>query len=1419
MKTISTLLRLAAATTLAVPLANASDLIITGVVDGPVTGGLPKAIELYAVNDVPDLSIYGVGSANNGGGSDGEELTLAGSAAAGEFLYVASEDTEFANFFGFAPTFTGGAANINGDDAIELFENGAVVDVFGDIDTGGSGETWEYADGWAYRAAGTGPDGTVFTEANWSFSGPDALDGEADNATAATPFPIGSYSPSSSGFTLTILHNNDGESSIFPDTDPALGTGTDEQFGGAATFVSLVDREKDAAANAVMLSSGDNFLPGTVVDAGIAASEPFSPVVDFNANLINEIGYDALAIGNHEFDLGPDFLADFIGATTGVPFLSANLDFSAEPNLQALIDSGRIAKSTILTVGGQQIGVIGAITEGLAGISNQGDVVVGAVEAAIEAEIASLEGAGVNKIILVSHLQSINEELSLIQSISGVDVVIAGGGDEILDSGDTSNLLPADTGNVFDSYPIVQPDENGDDVFVVTSPGSYRYLGRLVIDFDVDGIATVSAAATSELVRNARADGLEQDPDTLANVVQPVETFIADATVVACSEVPLDTSRPNIRTTITNMGAISADSFRQAAINEAGALGLADDHVLALTNGGGIRTDRLYPAGEITDQQIANIFPFGNEVNAITGMTAARLKTVLEHAVARVENVGGQWGHISGFTFSYDPAAPGQTTMETSEGSGVFAVDAPGSRVRDAFLNDRTKIIADGQITPAGASLTFTLVVNNFILGNGDRYPLGTVSGDTYTPFPNVAVTGFGDFDGDGDADYADAANVYLSGLPDVIGDGCADITTAQYAAGAVANRIVASASGDSDGDRIHDAWEQTLIEADPNDAIVGLGDIDQSTDSDNDDISDLAEFNNTQPGSTYVHGAFDESAAEIVSFDPSTNRLFVTNSDTGRIDVIDAANPTALVAVGQIADLGGGGPTHVEVRNGVVAVSVAAPVETDPGTLRLFDSDTLATLATYTVGALPDHLTFSDDASLLASADEGEPNEAYTIDPLGTVSLIDFGAPVSADNAAAGTPTTIDFTGLTAAEIATAESEGLRIFGPGASAAQDLEPEYLAFGANGKLYVMCQENNGVAIIDVATKSLDGIKGLGFKDWSTGPQLDASNRDNGINFSNWPVFGMYQPDGFRAYEVGGQTYLITANEGDARDYDGYSEEVRIKDLTLDPVAFPDAATLQLDENLGRLRTTTANGDDDGDGDFDRLFAYGARSFSIWDASGNLVWDSGDDLEKHIAQVLPANFNANNDDNEIDARSDDKGPEPEAIELGVIDGTIYAFIGVERIGGVFIYDVSDPTAPVFTTYFNDRDFTADPATLAAGPLGPEGLHFIAASESPNGANLLAVANEVSGTTVVYDIDAILAPTPEIANSGFLGDDYIIDVVGGTAGLKVTSSDDLLSPFAKVDGAIEENDDSGQPNRFRIPAAELNPGRDFFRVEAE
>lgn len=320
----------------------------------------------------------------------------------------------------------------------------------------------------------------------------------------------------------------------------------------------------------------------------------------------------------------------------------------------------------------------------------------------------------------------------------------------------------------------------------------------------------------------------------------------------------------------------------------------------------------------------------------------------------------------------------------------------------------------------------------------------------------------------------------------------------------------------------------------------------------------------------------------------------------------------------------------------------------------------------------------------------------------------------------------------------------GVRVFGNNdmQTVQQDLEPEYIAISADGTTaWASIQEANALAIIDVATAQVTHVVPLGTKDHLLpGNGLDASNDDDAVHIANWPVKGLYMPDAISTIHANGNTYVLSANEGDSRDYDGYGEEARIRDLLLDPTAFPDWETLQEDGALGRLKTTLSLGDTDLDGDVDELHAFGARSFSVWNAAGGLVWDSGDAFEQQIAALFPGQFNSDHADNDsFDGRSDDKGPEPEALTTAVIEGRTYAFIGLERMGGVMVYDVTDPAQPQFLQYFNDRNFAVDAATAEAGDLGPEGLLFIPKADSPNGRDLLVVSNEVSGTIGILQID--------------------------------------------------------------------------------
>lgn len=514
---------------------------------------------------------------------------------------------------------------------------------------------------------------------------------------------------------FTILHNNDGESKLTPVGDE----------GGAAAFTTLINSlQQDAVDQGripITLSSGDNFL------AGIAFNASLQDNIFYDAIVLNAIGYDAIVLGNHDFDFGPGVLADFINQVDpAIPYLSANLDFSGEAALQALVDSGQIAKSTIIEKDGERLGVIGATTELLPTISSPRNVVVNNVLAAVQAEVDALEAAGVNKIILASHLQSINEELELIGQLRGVDVVIAGGGDELLIN-DLSNALPSNQSDTpFGPYPLSVLDSEGRTVPVVTTTGEYRYIGRLEVEFDAEG-NLISFAG--EPVRVLAGDpNTTPDPVVQAQAVGPVlasEQALAQ-NVLGFSEVELDGRRggvtqdgellPGVRTGETNLGNLIADSLLWTGQQEADNFGIQAPSI-GLHNGGGIRNDAVLPSGDFTERDSFNTAPFGNFVSVVPAVGGSQLKELLENAVSRVEFADGRFAQVAGFSFGFDLTA------------------APGQRVVDVVLDDGTEIIRNGAVLPDAPTLSIATI--DFLARGGDSYPFPALGLD----FVNLGIT------------------------------------------------------------------------------------------------------------------------------------------------------------------------------------------------------------------------------------------------------------------------------------------------------------------------------------------------------------------------------------------------------------------------------------------------------------------------------------------------------------------------------------------------------------------------------------------------------------------------------------------------------------------------------------------------------
>jgi LVIVD repeat len=482
--------------------------------------------------------------------------------------------------------------------------------------------------------------------------------------------------------------------------------------------------------------------------------------------------------------------------------------------------------------------------------------------------------------------------------------------------------------------------------------------------------------------------------------------------------------------------------------------------------------------------------------------------------------------------------------------------------------------------------------------------------------------------------------------------------------------------------------------------------------------------------------GAFDSAAAEISAWDPASHRLFTTNADTGAVDVLDLSDPTHPTLLFSIdVTPFGHHPNSVAVRDGLVAVAVEADPKSAPGAVVFFDTEGHLR-GGVPVDSQPDMLTFTPNGRWVLLANEGEPESDYTVDPAGSISLVpargDIGQLTAAD---------VVRVGFEAYDGALPIPDGVRISGPSPLPSQDIEPEYITVSANSRLaYVTLQENNAVAVVDLRKAQVIELQPLGTQDHSqAGFGIDASDKDTAIAIANWPVRGLYASDAIGWFRAQGQGFLITADEGDTRDWDAFSDEARVATLSLDPTAFPDAAALQTVSQIGRLVVSEPDGDSDGDGDHDVLYAFGGRSVSIRAADGTLVWDSGDLLEQLTAALHPAHFNADHVSNDsFDTRSDNKGPEPEGLTVGKLFGRTWAFVGLERDSGIVALDISDPHAPELAAYVTSRDFSGDPETGTAGDLGPEGLLVIPAEESPTGEPLLVVSFEVSGSVGVFRI---------------------------------------------------------------------------------
>jgi len=491
----------------------------------------------------------------------------------------------------------------------------------------------------------------------------------------------------------------------------------------------------------------------------------------------------------------------------------------------------------------------------------------------------------------------------------------------------------------------------------------------------------------------------------------------------------------------------------------------------------------------------------------------------------------------------------------------------------------------------------------------------------------------------------------------------------------------------------------------------------------------------------SFSNGASGANSAEIVAHDAQSQRLFIANSSAGKMDIVNFSNPAAPVLLSSISMAPYGNINSIAVHNGIVAVAIENTNAQLNGKIVFFDINGVF-LNEVPAGAMPDMITFSKDYTKVITANEGEPNGTYSIDPEGSITVVDISGGVA--NLTSANATQIMLTQFNGQEVAL-RAQGIRIFSTSATVAQDLEPEYVAVSDdNTKAYVTLQENNAILVLNLVTNTIESLLPLGYADYSAGSgnSLDASDASGAIlNTSDLPIKGTYMPDAISYSTINGNGYVFMANEGDSREFGSVTDANRISSSTfnsLDATAFPDAAILKNSKFLGKLNALKYSGDTDGDGDYDELHVMGSRSFTIRNAATNaLVFDSKDMFEKITANspLTSTFFNASNSTGaaSLKNRSDDKGPEPEGVTVSVVNGIHYAFIALERVGGCMVFNVENPSAPVFVTYVNNRTLNG------SGPdLGAEGIIFISAADSPNGQPMVILANEISSTLSIFGI---------------------------------------------------------------------------------
>ena len=483
-----------------------------------------------------------------------------------------------------------------------------------------------------------------------------------------------------------------------------------------------------------------------------------------------------------------------------------------------------------------------------------------------------------------------------------------------------------------------------------------------------------------------------------------------------------------------------------------------------------------------------------------------------------------------------------------------------------------------------------------------------------------------------------------------------------------------------------------------------------------------------------------DGGVTEIISYDKVKNNAWVVNGATGKLDILSLEQVTggisdkipvksldipAMVAK-VVPDFQYGDMTSVAVNGdlGIAAVALQDADYSKHGYAAILTTEG-ELLTMIEAGCQPDNIVFTPDGTKILVANEGEPREGIgegIIDPAGSVTVITLDTADVQKSIAV----TVGFEAFDS-ERETLIENGIIMVKDNLPSV-DFEPEYIA-ATNQKAYVALQENNAIAVLDLDTKEYNGVHSLGYKDLSMEKDALDLVEDGVYEAKTYDAVSAYMPDGIAVYETEGKVYILTANEGDAREWGDYCNEIKATVTATDGTEAEKVRTIDAEVTDGLPEGETV--------------LYGARSFSIYRADNDgltKVYDSGNDFETKTAEYFPVYFNISNDDNAFDSRSPKKGPEPESVVIGKVEDKTYAFTALERIGGIMVYDITDPEKAAFCNYINTRDFSEDPEVVEklTGDIAPEGLTFISAENSPSETPILLAAFEVSGTVGAYAV---------------------------------------------------------------------------------